>query len=233
MDIYKNNKVGRIELKNASGTVCRLRCYYKMAESDNPKEIGETGKFTLGKSKELKLYEIEGLPNGAWVTAYADVSSGKDSSSNVWFVYDKNNHTRVSYEVTGTAFKTKVAFKSISEIYGDELINVLKLNNQSGAVCKLECYYKMQPEDQPETAGSTSNITVGFSKELSLDNLNIPENAWITAYASVVAGKDDHATAWFRYKKGNKKYAEYTISGVINFTSMTFDKVDIIKDDKK
>lgn len=229
MAIYKVNKVNKIELENASGTVCKLKCYYKITESDTPKTIGSTGNFSLGKSRTLNLSEIADLPDGAWVTAYADVS-GKDSASDVWFIYDKNYDATASFEITGTAFKTKVAFKSISEMYGDDLINGLKLNNQSGTVCTLECYYKKEKEEDPKRTGSTGNITVGFSGKLNLDNLDLPDMAWVTAYANVKAGSDDFCPVWFRYKKGNKKCAEYTISGVINFTTVTFNNVDIDND---
>ena len=89
-------------------------------------------------------------------------------------------------------------------MYGDDLINGLKLNNQSGTVCTLECYYKKEKEEDPKRTGSTGNITVGFSGKLNLDNLDLPDMAWVTAYANVKAGSDDFCPVWFRYKKGNK-----------------------------
>lgn len=221
---YQNVKVSVLELHNASGTVCSLECYYKMAESDEPKRSEGTGKFPLGKSKSLNLDDLE-IPNGAWVTAYANVRSGKDSHGETWFLYEKGVGTRASFEVTGTAFKTKVSYSGITDRYDTDLINGLKLSNQSGTVCALECLYKKNKDDEPQRIGETGNITVGLSKTLNLDELTLADGVWVTAFANVKAGRDERGKVWFQYKKGNKKTAEYTISGVINFTSLTFDKV--------
>ena len=86
-------------------------------------------------------------------------------------------------------------------------------------------YYKKEKNDNPTRIGSTGNITVGFHKGLNLDELDIPDLAWVNAYANVVAGSDDHGNIWFQYKRDCKKEAVYTISGVINFTTLSFDKI--------
>lgn len=36
--------------------------------------------------------------------------------------------------------------------YIDSYVKTLKLNNQSGTVCSLECYYKIAQEDKPKRA---------------------------------------------------------------------------------
>lgn len=36
LNMYRNIKISKIELKNASGTVCSLECYYKMGKDDKP-----------------------------------------------------------------------------------------------------------------------------------------------------------------------------------------------------
>lgn len=228
MSTYRNTKISKIKLKNASGTSCSLECYYKMAQDDKPKRIGSTGHFPLGQSKTLDLKKLKDLPEGAWVTAYSNVA-GDDSQGNVWFIYGKDVETTASFEISGTAFKTKTSFTSISEMYGEELVNKLKLNNQSGTVCSLECYYKKNKEDDPNRMGSTGNFPVGQSKTLNLDTLELPDSVWVTAYVNVDSGSDDHSNVWFQYKKGNNKCAEYTITGVINFTTVGFDQVESVK----
>ena len=59
-----------------------------------------------------------------------------------------------------------------------------------------------------------------------MDSLDIPDSAWVTAYVDVAAGEDGNSNAWFKFKKGNRKQAEYTITGVINFTDVVFDRVE-------
>lgn len=224
MATYQKSKISKIELNNASGTVCSLECYYKVNEDDAPKRIGATGKFPVGQSKTLNLDELD-IPDRAWVTAYANVRAGKDSSGDVWHIYEKGYGPKALFTVTGTAFKTKISFSSISDQYGEDFVDHLKLNNQSGTVCSLECYYKKEKNDNPTRIGSTGNITVGLHKELNLDELDIPDLAWVNAYANVVAGSDEHGNIWFQYKKNCKKEVIYTISGVINFTTLSFDKI--------
>lgn len=222
--MYRNTKISKIELKNASGTSCSLECYYKIGQDDTPQRIGSTGHFPLGKSRILDLKGLN-IPEGAWVTAYSNVS-GKDSVGEIWFIYSTDVDVTALFEISGTAFKTKTSYVSISEMYGDELVNMLKLNNQSGTVCSLECYYKKNKEDNPNRIGSTSSFPVGKNKTLELDALELPGDlVWVTAYVNVKSGSDDHSNVWFPYKKGNNKCAEYTITGVINFTTVGFDKV--------
>lgn len=70
LNMYRNIKISKIELKNASGTVCSLECYYKVGKDDKPKRIGSTGNFPLGQIKTPDLTSLKDLPEGAWVTAY-------------------------------------------------------------------------------------------------------------------------------------------------------------------
>ena len=111
-------------------------------------------------------------------------------------------------------------------MYGEDLVNRLKLYNQSGTVCALQCYYKIDKENEPNYIGKTKYINVGESAILDLDGLDIPDQAWVTAFAEVSAGSDNNSNVWFKFKKGNRKQANYTISGVINFTDVIFDGVE-------
>lgn len=120
----------------------------------------------------------------------------------------------------------------IMNTYIDSYVKTLKLNNQSGTVCSLECYYKIAQEDKPKRAKGTGNFPVGQSKSLdlsSLDTLNELVNkgheVWVTAFANVKAGKDCSANVWVKYKSSADATAEYTISGVINFTKISFNEV--------
>lgn len=227
--MYRDIKISKIELKNASGTACYLECYYKVGQNDTPIRVGKTGRLHLGDNGRLDLSGLE-IPDGAWVTAYSNVASGKDSAGEAWFIFDKNEDVTAYFEISGTAFKTTTSYVGISELYGQELVNKLKLNNQSGTVCSLECYYKQDKEANPNRIGSTSKFPVGQSGTLDLDSLEFPEGKiWVTAYANVESGVDDHCNTWFPYKKGNNKCAEYTITGVINFTTVGFDKVVDVK----
>ena len=91
--------------------------------------------------------------------------------------------------------------------YIDSYVKTLKLNNQSGTVCSLECYYKIAQEDKPKRAKGTGNFPVGQSKSLDLSSLD-------TLNELVNKGQSSADAT-----------AEYTISGVINFTKISFNEV--------
>lgn len=228
MSIYRSLKVNKLTLKNAMGAVCWLKCRYKMAENGETKDVGDSGSYPVGQSRTLDLTSLN-IPENAWVTVYAGVSAGKANTGEVWFIYSKDYNATANFTITGTTLNNKISYGGISDMYGEEFVNSIKLNNQSGTVCALNCFYKINKEDEPTRIGGTGYINVGQSTTLDLDTLEIPNLAWITAYVDVSAGKDGYSNVWFKFQKGNKKQASYTISGVINFTDVVFDKVENIK----
>lgn len=227
MSMYRNLKVNKLMLKNAMGAVCKLKCRYKTSQSEKEAAtiVGDSGSFPIGQSRTLDLTNLN-IPEGAWVTVQVDVVAGRDNAGEVWFIYCKDYDATGKFTITGTTLHNNVSFGGISDMYGDDLVNRFKLNNQSGTVCKLSCLYKILKADEPNRVGNTGNINVGQSITLDLDSLDIPDSAWVTAYVDVAAGEDGNSNAWFKFKKGNRKQAEYTITGVINFTDVVFDRVE-------
>lgn len=108
------NKISRINLKNNSATICSLECYYKENNEASPKRIGGTGTFTAGNNKTLDLNGL-GIPEGALVTAYANVKAGDDSHGDNWFTFSKGWDGEAYFEVTGSAFKTGVFFMEVTD----------------------------------------------------------------------------------------------------------------------
>lgn len=225
MSIYRNLKISKLTLKNGMGAVCWLKCRYKTSEKAEVYDVGDSGSFPIGQTRTLDLTSLE-IPEGAWVTVRVGVGAGKDNTGDVWFIYGKDYDATAKFTITGTTLNNKVSYGGISDMYGDDLINRLKLNNQSGTVCALNCFYKINKEDEPNRVGTTGHINVGGSTTLGLDSLEIPNLAWVTAYVDVTAGADGSSNVWFKFKKGNKKQANYTITGVINFTDVVFDRVE-------
>lgn len=111
----------------------------------------------------------------------------------------------------------------------DTYVNTLSLGNQSGTVMSLECYYKESTGDDAKRLGNSGAYPVGQGRSLDLKALasqhGLKEDCWITAYANVKAGRDSTGTVWVRYRSNYDKTANYTISGVINFTKVAFNGV--------
>lgn len=110
-------------------------------------------------------------------------------------------------------------------------VSCIELDNQSGTVCSLECYCKENESDKPKRVGNTSTFPVGKSRSLDLDSLKnegLEPGMFVTAYANVRAGKDDHADIWVKYEPSTKSKATYIISGVINFTKVAFEGTSTI-----
>lgn len=120
------------------------------------------------------------------------------------------------------------------DIYQNQFIDTLKLNNQSGAVVKVGCLYKEGQSGKSERAKKeSSSFPVGQSQKLDLNQIedlvklaNMGREMWVTVYVNVVAGKDDQGQTWFRFKPNCKRTAVFTISGVINFTDVGFNSLE-------
>ena len=111
--------------------------------------------------------------------------------------------------------------------YIDKEIGSLKLSNQAGVVCYLECYWKSGKNGDAKRIGKTDSILLGQSGTLNINETELSDEGeiWVTAFANVSAGKDCNGTTWFRYKADSKNTAVFTISGVINFTTISFDSI--------
>lgn len=116
--------------------------------------------------------------------------------------------------------------------YMDKEIGTLKLSNQAGVVCYLECYWKKGKNGKAERIGKTDSILLGQSGTLNIWETSIgdDDDIWVTAFANVAAGKDCSGSTWLRYKADSRDTAEFTISGVINFTTVSFDRVYVHQD---
>lgn len=224
MDTYFETGVNKLKMNNQSGTSCKLECYYKINKDDSPKRVGQTGGFPVGQSKTLDLAKLN-IPANAWVTAYANVAIVDDSYGDCWFRYIHDKETTAEFMLSGAWDSTKVTYKGLSEQYVDEGINLMILNNQSGTVCKLECYYKVNKDDTPKRIGVTDKIPLGKSKMLDLTALEIPANAWVTAFANIDAGFDCNATIWFKCQKERSYAAEFTIIGAVGYTVISLNQV--------
>lgn len=233
---YIDKSIGILELENQAGVKCYLECYYKLGKDGSAKRIGKSDSILLGQSVTLNLRDL-GLSEDdeIWVTAYANVSAGDDSSGDVWLRYDHKSTDTATFVITGTAFGTAITFERVTtgDQYFETPINRITLNNQSGTVCRLECYYKLGKSGTPHRVGDSENILVGQAVTLNLldiDELKNKENSdeviWVTAYANVSAGKDCYGCSWFPFKSlSAMTEAVYSIIGVINFTYITFNKI--------
>ncbi len=119
------------------------------------------------------------------------------------------------------------------EIHQNQVIDSIILNNQCGAVVKLRCIYKDgQDGNGIKSKAVTGSFPVGQSKEIDLttvselmDLFTAGREMWVSAFVDVVAGSDDRDKVWFLFKPGCKRTATFTITGVINFTSVGFNEL--------
>lgn len=113
-ELYLNEKVGLIRLKNQSGSVLKLECYFKKEKNSDPDRIGETDYYEVGQSRELKISDL-GIAEGVWVTAFANISAGKDDRGTTWLTYEKGNERVAEFIISGVINFTDVAFNGIIE----------------------------------------------------------------------------------------------------------------------
>jgi hypothetical protein len=101
------DEIRYLNLKNQGGFVCKLECYHKSAQSADPERDGSTGKILLGGNETLDLTKVKDsngnpLPEGEYVTAYANVQAGKDLHSDVWFIYKSASKMEAKFVISGT-----------------------------------------------------------------------------------------------------------------------------------
>lgn len=113
--------------------------------------------------------------------------------------------------------------------YINESVDSIKLENQSGTVCSVECYYKVEQDGTPVRIGKTDNFPVGQSGSIDLNSLDeikslaaTGRNIWVTAFANVKVGTDSASNVWLQFKENSKKEADYVIYGVVNFTKVAY-----------
>lgn len=93
-------------------------------------------------------------------------------------------------------------------------VDSITLKNQGGFVTRLEILCRKSSSSEPFKVGNTGDITLGFSKKLSLSDFEeIKDGYEVTAFAVVVMGKNNQGTIWFSCSKGCNKTAQFTISG--------------------
>jgi len=112
------------------------------------------------------------------------------------------------------------------DVFLNETVNKISLNNQSGTVVALECYVKKTKMDtKPERVGRTGNFPVGQTEILDLDALSIEEESYVSAYVNVDLLLDRRGHIWAKYKKGIGKKAEYVFTGSSVGTEVALHKI--------
>lgn len=108
------------------------------------------------------------------------------------------------------------------DTYFETGVSKLQMDNQSATICSLECYYKIDKNDSPKRIGKTGSFPVGQSKTLDLNTLDIPANAWVTAFAKIEMGSDRHGDSWLRYMSDKEATAEFVLSGTMISSKVTY-----------
>lgn len=91
-------------------------------------------------------------------------------------------------------------------------VGKFSLKNDGGFVVKLQFVYYDENGIKHHVDG-TEGYPVLQSKTVDPGDYGVPENSLVSLYAFVVWGTDNQATQLFLYKKGNKRTANYRITG--------------------
>ena len=105
-------------------------------------------------------------------------------------------------------------------------IGKLRLKNQGGFVVKMDFLFGSNPDKLTRLEGSRKDITLGFSETMDPGEYNVHSGDYCTVYADVVAGKDNKGKTIFIYQPGNKKQANFTISGTTLDNELGFNGID-------
>lgn len=112
MQLHINFFIDELKLQNKSGTICQLRCHYKVNQSGDRLRAGQSGYFATGKSETLdlnslqELLELEEQGKEVWVTAQADIKAATDEECGLWFRFKSNSNAQAYFKVIGTSGNT-------------------------------------------------------------------------------------------------------------------------------
>jgi len=105
-------KIGKMSLKNSGGFVAKIQICY--IDSNGEKQLtGKSGDIPLGQTKTVDPGDMN-VPDGATVYMYAFVVWGKDNQATQAFVYQKNNTSTASYDISGTTLNNDLGLITVS-----------------------------------------------------------------------------------------------------------------------
>lgn len=109
-------------------------------------------------------------------------------------------------------------------IGSDEMNQVGKfsLKNNGGFAVKLQFVYVDSSGEKHHVDG-TDTFPLGQSRTADPGDYGVPDGSPVALYAFVVWGKDNTASQFFTYSKGNGTTANYTISGTTLDNSLGFE----------
>ncbi len=106
------NLINRLRLINHSGTACSLEALVKPTKTGLEVRMGGNKDISLGFKEELDLTKLA-INEGSYVTAFANVTWGKDFHGNMWFKYSKEAKVEATFIITGPVDSTKVTFHEL------------------------------------------------------------------------------------------------------------------------
>jgi hypothetical protein len=106
-----------------------------------------------------------------------------------------------------------------------QMIGMFNLNNNGWFVAQIACYYSEDDGVTWKESKHTSDITIGHSQEVWLNDLGVPNRAWVKIHVIVVAGKDRTHDQVFQFVSGMGCVADYFINGATWNPKLSFDGV--------
>lgn len=220
------------------GYTYRAQIEYKNPNTSSWKNTGTQCKVSLGQEKDVNLYNISEIKEGAEVRFHLDVVWGKSATASETFIYKKDSVYFAKYNGKGTTLKPKINYKGLST-YENPFATVIEKDESFNG--DISCFrffakagigyaYRVMIEYRNRTnvtsdgqsirpvkwerTGSKGSIELGQIIELDLKSIpEIKDGAAVRFHLDVVWGKSATASQSFVYYKKSRYRADYNGKG--------------------
>jgi len=107
-----------------------------------------------------------------------------------------------------------------------QMIGMFRLSNSGGFIAQIACYYSIDDGVTWLESEHTSDIAVTQTREVYIDDLNVPDYAWVKIHVIVIGGKDrthDQVYQYVSWMWGCG--AEYDIKGTTWNPTLYFERM--------
>lgn len=223
------------------GFAYRVQIKYKNPNTSRWEKTGSQCSVSLGQEKDVNLYNISEIKEGAEVCFFMSVKSGpKDKTASETFIYKKDSINYAKYNAKGTIFNPQIKYKGISTyenpfatvtesdsiFYGD--ISCFRFFAQAGIGYAYRIMIEYRNKSGETSDGrsirelkwqrtdSKGTVKLGEIKELDLKTISdIREGAAVRFHLDVVAGTSATASQTFIYHKNSRYRADYNGKGLV------------------
>ena len=210
-------EINRLHCSVTGAYAYRAKVDYKNPGQSDWTRSDNLANVSVGISKDVNLWDVSGIKEGATVRFVMDIRAGKTVVASEVFTYKKESYWCASYNGTGTTLINPKAVYKGKKSYAppENKGDIFRLHlTVTGAYAYRAKVEYMNPGQEWARSDNLANVSVGISKEVCLKDVSgIKDGAIVRFVMDIRAGKTVIASECFTYKKDSVYCASYNGTG--------------------